>query len=170
MGLSSQWNLGRKMHSCPASFIKVYSIDGWSVKSSWWLRWAMQQFWLSIGQTGEHLAHNCWTSKPCSSRAVCRPFGQPSGSVMLWYFPQCLVQGLDMGITVLHCFHCLPPSDLFISKAFSASGRSDAWAEDWSNTKSACFPGCLASNIMIASWTCFSNWSVFHQGSPLTPG
>jgi hypothetical protein len=28
------------------------------------------------------------------------------------------------------CFCCFPPSDLFISKALSASGGNDTWAED----------------------------------------
>ena len=172
MGLSSQWNLGRKRHSWPASLIKVSNIEGWFLTSSCWLRSrAIQQSWLSIGQTGEHFARVSFCmSKPHSSSTVFNPFGQPSGSVIFWTFLRCSSQGLDAGMTVSCCFHCLPPSDLFISKGFSASGESDAWADDWSKINSACFPRWAASKICMALWTCSRICSASHQASPLAPG
>ena len=72
--MSSQWNLGRKIHKCPASRrITVSSIKIWLVKSSCLLRiHAMQQLSFPKGQTGEHFARRFLTLKPCSSESrVC---------------------------------------------------------------------------------------------------
>ena len=38
MGFSSQWNFGRKIHSWPASLMRISSREIWLVKSSCWLR------------------------------------------------------------------------------------------------------------------------------------
>ena len=76
IGFSSQWNLGRKIHSWPASRITVSSTEIWLTKSSCLLRRrAMQQLSFSKGQTGEHLARRCRTLNPRSSRVCCSPFG-----------------------------------------------------------------------------------------------
>ena len=78
IGFNSQWNLGRKRQRWPFSLIKVSSIDSWLIKSSCWERsQAIQQFWLLIGHTGEHLALNRETSNPQSSSTA---FGFTGGS------------------------------------------------------------------------------------------
>ena len=81
--IGSQWNLGRKMHSWPASQITLSSTEIWLVKSSCLLRMrAMQQLLFSNGQTGAHLARRWPTLKPCSSRVCWSPFSPqiPSSS------------------------------------------------------------------------------------------
>ena len=142
--ISSQWNLGKKMHSWPFVLIRISSWDGWFWKSSCWLRrQAMQQFWLSIGQTGEHFTFSLWRPVNLhSSRMVWSPFGCLLECVIAWGLPHCSAHGFDIGMTVSCCFHCLLPSDLFISKAFKASGGRDAYADDWSNIHRACLLGC----------------------------
>ena len=70
IGLSSQWNLGKKMHSCPAFLIRVSSIDSCLIKSSCLLSSrTMQQLVFSTRHTGAHFAWSLRTSKPCSVRA-----------------------------------------------------------------------------------------------------
>ena len=115
IGLSSQWNFGKKMHSWPAPQIKVSSIEGWFLKSSCWLRrCAMQQFSLSMGHTGAHLARSLWRSgNHHSSRTHFNPLVSPFGNFIVCSLPQNLTLGFVMGITVSFCFHCFPPSDLF---------------------------------------------------------
>jgi hypothetical protein len=90
----------------------------------------MQQLVFSNRHTSAHFAHILQTSNPCSVRTCSKPFGWPSGSVIFWTFPQCSGAGLELGMTVSCCIHCFPPSDLFISKALSASEPKDAWADD----------------------------------------
>jgi len=164
IGFSSQWNLGRKMHSWPASWMSFSSIDSCFAKSSCLLsRQAMQQFRLSHGHTGLHFARNPLTSNPPSSSTCWRLFGVPLSSIIFCIFPRCLILGLDLGMTVLCCLHCFPPFDLFISNAFNASGGKEAWADDWSKINSEMQLGCSASNICIAPLTCLSNCSVSHH-------
>ena len=136
MGFSSQWNFGKKRHSWPAPLINVSSIDSWFIKSSCWERSrAMQQFWLSNGHTGAHFALKCVTLNPRSSRTACKPFSCPDAIVIFCGCPRKRGSGFDWGVWVSHCLCCFPPLDLFISKALSASGGKDAWAEDWSKMK-----------------------------------
>ena len=171
IGFSSQWNLGKKMHSCPCSVMRVSSIDGWFLKSSCWLRCcAMQQFWLLIGKTGEHFTHSFLMLKPRSSSTHWSPFGLPSGSVIFWTLLHCASIGFESGIMVSCWRHCFLPSDLFISKAFKASAGRQACAEELSKMKSPGFLGWASSKMS----TVLSNWEiscfVSHHGAPSAPG
>ena len=171
IGFSSQWNFGKKIHSCPASLIRVSSIEGWLIKSSCCdMRQARQHFWLSNGQTGEHFALSPFVLKPHSSRTACNPFASPEGVVICCGFPQNCGSGFVTGITVSCYLRCFPPLDLFMSNAWRASDGREACAEDWSNTNTAWHPGWAASKISIADLTWAINWLLSHQGSPLEPG
>ena len=171
MGFSSQWNFGRKMHSCPQEWMNISSMEGWFLKLSCWLsRRAMQQLVFSMGHTGEHLVHNHATLNPCSWSTRCIPFSWPLSSVIFWTLLWCSATGLDLGMTVSCCLHCFLLSDLFILKALSASGGKDAWVEDWSKMKSACFPRCKSSKTSTASAIWARSWSVSHHASPWDPG
>ena len=171
MGLSSQWNLGRKMQWWPAPVMSISSMEGWLAKSSCLdSRRAMQQSVFSHGQTGEHLARMFWTLNPHSSSTRWRPFGEPSGNIMHWALPLGSGNGFDNGITVLRCLRCFLPSDLFISNAQSASGANDACADDWLKMKRQMQSGCASSNIWIASFNCAKSWFVSHQASLFAPG
>lgn len=66
------------------------------------------------------------TDYPRSVRTVFSPFGCPESVVIFCMSPRLDASGLDWGITVSRCRRCFPPSDLFISKALSASGGSEA--------------------------------------------
>src|SRR6267142_3259145 len=105
--------------------------DTCSWKSSCLLRrCAMQQLLFSKGQTGEHFAVIPQTSNPCSSKTCLRPFSSLVLVVIFWGFSRNSAQGLLIGIIVSFCFLCFPPLDLFMSKAWSASGPSEACADD----------------------------------------
>ena len=159
------------MQRCPASRMRVSSIEIWLEKSSCWEScWAMQQFWLSIGHTGKHLARSWVTSKPLSLRTDFMPFGWPESVVIFWGWPQMVGNGLDCGITVSHCFRCLSPSDLFMLKACNASGGKDPCADDWLKIKIAWQLGWAILNMLMASHTCTRSWLQSHQGSLFEPG
>ena len=159
------------MHRCPQSVSIFLRRDFWCQKSSCWLRrQAMQQPLFSNGQTGEHLALIPVTSKPCSSRVCCSPFGSPFLSVIFCSSPQYCRLGLLMGIIVSFCFHCFPPLDLFLSKAHNASSSRDAWPEDWFKINNAQHSRCAFSKIDMAFFTCLSNCVRSHQASPFAPG
>ena len=163
--------MGKNKHSWPAALIVILSIDSWSQKSSCCERsWAMQQFWLLKRQTGEHLAFMWETLNPCSSRQSFRPFASPSGVIISCLIPWNWGSGFDRGMTVFFCFHCVPPFDLFIVKALSASGGREAWADDWLKMNKAWHLGWATSKISIMDSIWTMSWSVSHQGSPLLPG
>ena len=104
MGFSSQWNFGRKIHSWPAPLISVSTIDSWLTKSSCWDRsLAIQQFWLSKGHTGAHLAFKRETSNPRSWRTACKPFCCPDDVVICCGCPRTWGSGFDWGIIVSRC-------------------------------------------------------------------
>ena len=171
MGFSSQWNFGRKMHKWPAFVMQSSNIEIWFAKSSWWLsKRAMQQPVFSYGQTGLHLALILSTLKPHSLSVCSKPFASPPSVIIFWMCPPRALTGLFIGIMVSLWMCCFPPFPLFISQACSVSGARDAWAEDWSNTKTAWQCGWAASKVGIASLhTCAINWLVSHQASPLEP-
>jgi len=151
MGLSLQWNFGRKMQRWPLAFIFCSRRESWNQKSSCLLRrWAIQQVLFSNRQTGAHFACILYTSKPHSLRVCSMPFASPVSVVIFWGNPWNWGYRLFIGITVSFCFHCFPPLVLFMSNARRASGPSDAWADNWSNMKRATYPGCASSNIVIA--------------------
>src|SRR5216683_3696914 len=136
------------MQTCPFALILCSRRDSCDRKSSCLLRsHAMQQDSLSKGQTGLHLACIPRMLNLHSSRVCWRPFASPSSVVIFCALPQSLGRGLFIEIIVSFCFLCLPPFDLFISKAQRASGPSKACMDDWSNTKSATQPGCASSKI-----------------------
>src|SRR5216683_3135958 len=155
MGLSSQWNFGRKTQKCLCARIFCSRSDIWSRKSSCLLRsQAMQQLLFSNGQTGEHFTCILRMSNPHSLSVCCRPFGTPASVVIFYGFPWHSTLGLFMGITVSFCFLCFPPLLLFISNARRASGPSEACVDEWSNKKSAMHLGCASSKIAISQLTC----------------
>ena len=146
-------------------------MEGWLTKLSCCNRsHTWQQFWLSNGQTGEHLAHKPFVLKPHSSRTACNPFGSPDDVVIFCGFPQKQASGFVSGIMVSFCFLCFPPSDLFMLNAWSASGGRDAYAEDWLKINRAWHPGCAASKIWIASLIWVINCLLSHHGSPFELG
>src|SRR5258708_21646639 len=59
----------------------------------------------------------------------------PSPSSVLYH--ACGPGGYSVGLSYHRCLCCFPPSLLFISKALSASGPKDWWADDWSKTNRA---------------------------------
>lgn len=159
------------MHSCPALRISSSNNDVWFAKSSCWLRSrAIQHLLFSNGHTSLHFALSPFTSNPHSSRTCCNPIGWPFGSFIGWGFPRSSTTGLFIGMTVSLWCRCLPPFDLFISKACKASGPSDVCADDWSKINRAWQPGCAFSKIWIAhlTWARSCSWS--HQASPFVPG
>ncbi len=171
IGLSSQWNFGRKMHLCLALTMRSSNIETWFAKSSWQLsKRAMQQSVLSTEHTGEHLARRPFVLSPHSSRVCWRPFASPSSVFMLCSFPRCSTTGLLCGMMVSFCIGCFPPLPLFIFQAWRAPGPREAWADDWSNMKRATQLGWASLNISIAVTICASNCSVSHQASPFDPG
>ena len=112
MGLSSQWNFGKKRHLWPVPLIKVSSIDSWFAKSSCCERsGAMQQFWLSNGHTGAHFAFKCMSLNPCSSRTAFKPFCCPDAVAIFCGYLRKRGSEFDWGILVSRCF---PLLDLFI--------------------------------------------------------
>ena len=146
-------------------------MDSWFLKSSCCDKsCAMQQFQLSKGQTGEHLAFRCLTLKPHSSRTSFRPFASPDAVIIFWGWPQSAAVGFDKGITVSCCFRCFPPFDLFISQARRASGVSDPWADDWSKKNRSWQLGCTSLAISRAVVSCARSCVVSHHGSSFNLG
>jgi len=169
MGLSSQWNFGRKTQICPRTWIFCLRSNIWSRKSSCLLRSrAMQQLLFLNGQTGEHFTCILWMSNPHSSSVCCRPFGTPALVVIFCGFPWDSTLGLFIGITVSFCFLCFPPLLLFISNAWRASGPSEVCTDEWSNKKSVMHLGCTSSKIAITQSTCTRSciWS-YHRSLPV---
>ncbi len=143
--------------------------DCCSQKSSCLLRsHAMQQFSFSTGHTEMHFARIPWTLKPHSTSICWRPLAMPVSVVIFCALLWNLGQGLFIRIMVSFCLRCFPPFDQFISKARSASGPSEACADDWSNTNSATQSGCASSKIAIALLTCTRSCAWSHHGSPPT--
>ena len=171
IGLSSQWNLGRKIQRCPLDVIFYSKSDICRWKSFCLLRrWAMQQSLFLNRQTGEHFMHIPWTLKPCSSNICWIPFASLVSVIIFWGFPQNSGYGLFMGIMVSFCFHCLPLLPLFISNVQSASGPSDMCADDWSKTKRPTQSGYASLKFDIVSLTCARSCVWSHYASPLAPG
>src|SRR5258708_7220917 len=97
----------------------------------------MQHLSFSDGHLGVHFAFIFFTSNPHSSSVCCSPFGSPLSITIFCTLPCMWTRGLFCGIVVPCCLRCFPPSLLFISKALSASGPKDWWADDWSKTNRA---------------------------------
>src|SRR5258707_14580857 len=97
----------------------------------------MQHSSFLAGHLGTHFAFILLTLNPCSSNVCFSPFGCLFSNVIFCGFPHMWTAGLLHRIVVLCCFHCLPPLDLFISKATRASGPRDWWVEDWSKMNKA---------------------------------
>lgn len=171
IGLSSQWNFGKKRQRWQASVITISSIETWLTKSSCWLSsLSMKQLVLSNGQTGAHFVLSPEILNPRSSRTVFSPFCRPKSVVIFCTSPCLVTSGLDWGIMVSCCLCCFPPFDLFISKALSASRESEAWAEELSKMKRAWYSGLVSSWISMAALIWSRRFSSVHHGSPLTPG
>ena len=148
------------------------STEIWFWKSSCWLRsLAMQQPVLSNWQTGGHFVCNPQILNPHSSSIDWSPHGSPLDVVIFCGHPHFKWSGFDCGIIVLCCFHCLPPSPLFISNSQSASGGSDACTDELSKIKKATHSGPFTfSWIWIAALICSSRLLWVHQASPFAPG
>lgn len=159
------------MHRWPALVIRISSSDFWFLTSSCWLRSrAIQQFNLSIGQTGLHLPRRPCTLNPRSSRTLRKPLALPSESTMVWVWPQSSITGFVSGIMVSCWIRCAPPSLTFMSNGLMAFGPRDACAEDWSNISNACLPGCSQLNSVMNPPTCSISCSVSHHLSWPEPG
>ena len=116
-----QWNLGRKMHSWPASRITLSSTEIWLANLVYWECVPCSNH---CSQTDRRVC--IWhEGDPHWSRAL-REFAGALFSPQIPSSSFGLCHGiLEMGwIMVSFCLRCTPPFDLFISKASSASGMS----------------------------------------------
>ena len=140
----------------------------------WWLILKVLLLWKKLCHAAvlacQRTQGSTWPSTQRHSRESLRPLALPLGVIISCLSPQNQGSGFDWGMMVFFCLHCAPPFDLFMLKALSASGRSEAWAEDWSKMNNAWHPGWAASKISIADFIWTMSWSVSHHGSPLLPG
>ena len=112
----------------------------------------MQQFWLSKGHAGAHLAFKQKTSNLWSSRTAFKALCCLDDVIIFCGCPQKQGPGFDLGIIVSYCLCCFPLSDLFILKALRASGGKEAWA--WDGVKKGDQLTCMLVDGLGVSWPC----------------